>query len=69
MVGLEKIVRPYQLRQNTPPIKLQVASNVDPQPVIVKIGVGSGGGTGKVLSGSFSASASFYLDKAAVEKH
>ncbi len=66
-MALEKIVRPYQLRTNTPPIVLQVASNVDPQPIVIRIGR-SGGGSAKVLNGSYSATATFYLDKALVEK-
>jgi len=67
-MSLEKVVRPYQLRQNSPPIRLEVASAVDPQPVILRIGRSGGGGSGKILNGSYSYSASFYLQKTAVEK-
>ncbi len=59
-----KAVRPYQTRQNTPNIKLEVATQVDAQPVIVKIG---GSGQPKVITGTYSATATYYQDKAAVE--
>lgn len=61
----ERIVRPFQTRVNTPPVRLQNPKTVDPQPFVLTIG---GNGSGKTLSGSYSVSESVYMTQAAVER-
>jgi len=60
----ETVVRAFQTKQSTPPIKLEVAATQDQQPIVLQIGRG---GTGKTLTGSFSSSLTVYQAKAAVE--
>jgi hypothetical protein len=64
-MALEKIVRPYQTRVNTPPIKLEISTNIDAQPIELRFG---SKGSGKTLTGNYTSSLSVYQEKAAVEK-
>jgi len=61
---LERLIRPYQTRVNTPPVRIEQATHDDPQPITIRLGIG---GSGKTLTGSFSSSLSVYMGKAAVE--
>jgi hypothetical protein len=62
---LESIVRPFQTNQITPAQTYYAPGQVGVPSVILRIGRG---GSGKVLTGSYSYTASFYVDGSETEK-
>jgi hypothetical protein len=62
---LESIVRPFQTKEVTPAQTYYAPGQAGVPNVILRIGRG---GSGKVLTGSYSYSASFYCDGSETEK-
>lgn len=59
-MSLERIVRPFQTRDVTPPRRVvDVAQSQDPAGVVLTIGKG---GSGNVMHGSISYSMTIYMD-------
>jgi len=57
--GLEKIVRPFQLRDTSPPQRVFDQYQKDTKDVVLTAGKG---GSGKTFNGSYTVTATLYMD-------
>ncbi len=64
-MALEKVFRPYQLPDTTPPRISTTQPPGDSSPVVLLIGKG---GTAKIMNGSYSASVTTYHEKMEAER-
>lgn len=65
MAGIERVVRPYRMPENTPARRILKPGTKDAENVVLEFG--RDGGSGKTIEGSYTYDQTFYVDASDVE--